>query len=210
MSTLTIIGSGNIGTAVAGIATAGGNSVQILSRDLQHAQAAAESAGSGATAGTLGDALTGDIVVLAIPHPAIDEVLATYSGALDGKTIVDVTNPLDFSTFDSLVTPADASAAAQIQAAVPGARVLKAFNTTFAATLATRSVGGENTTTVLIAGDDAEAKAELATVVTDGGLNAVDAGSLKRARELESVGFLQLTLAAGEKIQWTGGFALVN
>jgi Predicted dinucleotide-binding enzymes len=210
MSALTIIGSGNIGTAVAGIATAGGNSVQILSRDPQHAQTAAESAGSGSTSGVIGDAITGDIVVLAVPYPAVDEILAAYPAAFDGKIIVDVTNPLDFSTFDSLVTPADASAAAQIQAAVPGARVLKAFNTTFAATLATRSVGGEKTTTVLIAGDDVDAKAELASVVADGGLNAVDAGSLKRARELESLGFLQLTLAAGEKIQWTGGFALVK
>ena len=64
-------------------------------------------------------------------------------------------------------------------------------------------------TTVLIAGDDAEAKSALAGVVTSGGLTAVDAGSLKRARELEAVGFLQLTLAAAEKVAWTGGFGLL-
>ena len=63
---------------------------------------------------------------------------------------------------------------------------------------------------MLIAGDDADAKALLAGIVSAGGLRAVDAGSLKRARELEALGFLQLTLAAGEAISWTGGFGLVR
>ena len=87
--------------------------------------------------------------------------------------------------------------------------MLKAFNTTFAGTLTAGTVG-PLTTTVLIAGDDADAKAELASVVTSGGLKAIDAGSLKRARELEAVGFLQLTLAASEKISWTGGFGVIS
>ena len=86
--------------------------------------------------------------------------------------------------------------------------MLKAFNTTFAATLAAGTVG-PLTTTVLIAGDDADAKSTLAGIVTSGGLNAVDAGSLQRARELEALGFLQLTLAVGEKVSWTGGFGVV-
>jgi 8-hydroxy-5-deazaflavin:NADPH oxidoreductase len=86
--------------------------------------------------------------------------------------------------------------------------VIKAFNTTFAATLASGTVG-ELPTTVLIAGDDADAKSTLAGIVTAGGLKAIDAGSLSRARELEAIGFLQITLAAGEKISWTGGFGIV-
>ena len=63
---------------------------------------------------------------------------------------------------------------------------------------------------MLVAGDDADAKQTLIDLVVAGGLQAVDAGSLKRARELEAVGFLQLTLAASEKIGWTGGFAVVR
>ena len=86
--------------------------------------------------------------------------------------------------------------------------MLKAFNTTFAGTLAAGTVG-PLTTTVLIAGDDADAKSTLAGIVTSGGLNAIDAGSLKRARELEAIGFLQLTLAANEKVSWTGGFGVI-
>lgn len=86
--------------------------------------------------------------------------------------------------------------------------MLKAFNTTFAGTLAAGAVG-PLTSTVLIAGDDADAKSTLTGIVTSGGLNAIDAGALARARELEAVGFLQLTLAASEKVSWTGGFGVV-
>jgi len=82
------------------------------------------------------------------------------------------------------------------------------FNTTFAGTLAAGKVG-TLTTTVQVAGDNAGAKALLIGVVTAAGLNAIDAGSLKRARELEALGFLQITLAAAEKISWVGGFGVV-
>jgi 8-hydroxy-5-deazaflavin:NADPH oxidoreductase len=146
-------------------------------------------------------------VVLAVPYPAVADVIAQRGQSLAGKIVVDITNPLDFETFDSLVVPADSSAAAQIAAALPQSRVLKAFNTTFAATLAAGQVG-PLTTTVLVAGDDADAKSALAGVFTSGGLDVIDAGSLKRARELEAVGFLQLTLAVNEKVSWTGGFGI--
>lgn len=204
MTNVTIIGAGNMGSAIAGIALAGGNTVQVLARDSDKAEVNPQ-----VTAGTVGDAITGDVVILALPYPAVADVLGTYAGQLDGKVLVDLTNPLDFATFDDLVVPADGSAAAEIAAQVPGARVLKAFNTNFAATVASGSVGDQDTT-VLIAGDDTDAKATLAAIVEGGGLSAVDAGSLKRARELEALGFLQLTLAVGEKTSWGTGFALVK
>jgi NADPH-dependent F420 reductase len=188
---VTIIGTGNMGQAIAGIASKGGNSVELLGRS------------------DAAQPVTGDIVVLAVPYPSVADVLADRGESLAGKVVVDITNPLDFTTFDSLTVPADSSAAAEIAAALPQSRVLKAFNTTFAATLAS-GVVGPLPTTVPIAGDDADAKALLAGIVTAGGLRAVDAGSLRRARELESLGFLQLTVAATEKISWTGGFGLVN
>ena len=190
MTTLSILGTGNMGQAIASIAAKGGHSVQQLGAD------------------DLGTPVTGDIVVLAVPYPAVADVIAQRGEQLAGKIVVDITNPLNFETFDSLVVPADGSAAAEIARALPGSRVLKAFNTTFAGTLAAGTVG-PLTTTVLIAGDDAGAKSALAAVVTSGGLKAIDAGSLKRARELEAVGFLQLTLAASEKVSWTGGFGVI-
>jgi 8-hydroxy-5-deazaflavin:NADPH oxidoreductase len=191
MARVSIIGTGNMGQAIAALAGKGGNSVELI--------------GSADT----DQQVTGDVVVLAVPYPAVAGVLASRGESFAGKVVVDITNPLDFATFDSLTVPADGSAAAEIAAALPQSRVLKAFNTTFAGTLAAGTVG-PLPTTVLIAGDDADAKALLSGIVTAGGLRAVDAGSLRRARELEAVGFLQLTLAAGEKISWTGGFGLVD
>ena len=191
MAHISIIGTGNMGQAIAGIAAKGGHTVELFNTS------------------TTAQPVTSDIVVLAVPYPALATVLTERGSQLAGKVVVDLTNPIDFATFDGLAVPADSSAAAEVAAAVPTARVVKAFNTNFGATLASGSIG-ENTTTVLIAGDDADAKALLAGVVGAAGLKAIDAGSLKRARELEALAFLQITLAAGEKISWTGGFAVTN
>ena len=191
MTHVTIIGSGNMGQAISGLVSKGGNTVELL----RHSDT--------------GKPVTGDIVVLAVPHAAIPDILATRGDQLVGKVVVDITNPLNFQTFDSLTVPADSSAAAQIAASLPQSRVVKAFNTNLAATLAS-GTAGEVPTTVLIAGDDSQAKSQLADVVTAGGLRAIDSGSLRRARELEALGFLQITLAAQDKIPWTGGFALAS
>lgn len=205
MTSISIIGTGNMGSAIAGIAANGGASVQVVARDAAKAQQLAEQVGG--TASAFGDAVTGEIVVLAIPYPALTDVVATYGSQLAGKVVVDVTNPVDFATFDSLTVPADSSAAAELQAALPEAKVVKAFNTNFAATLLSGEVGGVPTTVVL-ASDDDQAKARLTEVISAGGVSVADAGGLKRARELEAVGFLQMVLAVREQIAWTGGFAV--
>ena len=191
MTSVTIFGSGNMGSAIAGVLASGGASVQHIGSSETNAQ------------------VTGDIVVLAVPYPALASIATNYGEQLAGKVVVDITNPLDFETFDALVVPEGSSAAAQLQHSIPGAHVVKAFNTNFAATLASGHIGSEKTT-VLIAGDDDAAKSALAAAIEAGGLAAVDAGSLRRAHELESLGFLQLTLAVGEKIGWNAGFAVLN
>lgn len=190
MTTVTIFGSGNMGTAIEGVLTKGGASVQHV--------------GSADTSSTI----EGDIVILAVPYGALATIAANYGDQFEGRTVVDITNPLNFETFDSLVVPVGSSAAAELQKALPEAKVVKAFNTTFAATLAAGTVGGLKTT-VLVAGDDEDAKNGLISAIEAGGLSAVDAGALSRAHELEALGFLQLTLAASEKIGWDGGFAVV-
>ena len=205
MSAVTVIGTGNVGSAVAGVVAKGGASVQILGRTAGKADALA--AQLGGTAGAVGDAITGEIVVLAVPYDALAGIAEQYGSQLDGKILVDVTNPVDMTTFDGLTVPADSSAAAELQARVPSAKVLKAFNTNFAGTLASGQVG-DVPTTVLVAGDDADAKQALVDVVTAGGVAAAAIGSLKRARELEAFAFLQISLAAQEIVGWGGGFAL--
>jgi predicted dinucleotide-binding enzyme len=205
MSKVTVIGAGNMGSAIAAIAAKGGAEVQIVGRDERAAQLAAQ---IGGTAATVGDALTGDVVVLAVAYPALADIARTYGAQLDGTVLVDISNPVDFETFDGLVVPADGSAAAELAALVPGARVVKAFNTNFAASLAT-GVLGDVPTRVILAGDDDEAKALVRGFVEAGGVAVADAGSLKRARELEALGFLQMVLAVREQVAWTGGFAVV-
>jgi 8-hydroxy-5-deazaflavin:NADPH oxidoreductase len=189
MALVSIIGTGTMGQAIAGVVGRSGNTVELLGQS------------------DADKPVTGEVVVLAVPHGAVADIVAQRGEQLAGKVVVDITNPVDFETFDSLVVPADGSAAAEIAAALPRSRVVKAFNTTFAATLASGTVGAQPTT-VLIAGDDADAKSLLAGIVTAAGLRAIDAGSLRRARELESLGFLQITLAAADKLPWTGGFAV--
>ncbi|HML50674.1 MAG TPA: NADPH-dependent F420 reductase [Propionicimonas sp.] len=191
MTSFDIIGTGTMGKAIGSLLAEGGSTVSYITHD---------------QVGTV--TLTGDIVILAVPHPAVASVVDAYRDALAGKVVVDITNPVNFETFDSLVVPAGTSFSAQLQTELPESTVLKAFNTNFAATLISKTVGGQRTT-VLIAGDDTAAKAALARAIEAGGIAAVDAGSLARAIELEAMGFLQITLAAGEKIGWTGGFAVV-
>ncbi|MCP2267494.1 NADPH-dependent F420 reductase [Promicromonospora thailandica] len=192
MASITIIGTGAMANAIGGIFAEGGHDVAHVRRD------------------EVGTApLTGDVVVLAVPYAALAGIAEAYREQLAGKTVVDITNPLDFETFDALVVPAGSSAAAELQAALPGSQVVKAFNTNFAATLGAKEVGGLPTT-VLVAGDDAAAKETLISLVRSGGLAAHDAGPLDRAHELEAIGFLQLTLAVGEQVPWTGGFAVAR
>ncbi len=191
MTMVTIFGHGNMGRAIGDVLTSGGASVEHLDDP------------------DLVGTVTGDVVVLAVPYAALGDIAAKYADQLVGKIVVDITNPLDFDTFDSLVVPVGSSAAAELAAALPGSRVVKAFNTTFAATLNAKVVG-PNRTTVLIAGDYTDAKDTLSAAITAGGLGAIDAGALSRAHELEAIGFLQLTLAHSEKISWTGGFRITS
>lgn len=115
---------------------------------------------------------------------------------------------MNFETWDELVVPADSSAAQQLQELLPESKVLKAFNTNFAATLQSGKIG-ELPTTVLVAGDDEDAKETFKSALASSALQVLNAGKLKRAREMEATGFLQMTLAASEQIGWDGGFGVV-
>lgn len=191
MANITIFGQGNMGQAIASVFTSGGHQVDFVGKE-----------------GLAGPA--GDVVVLAVPYATVPSIIEANKEALTGKILVDISNPVNFENMDELVTPVDSSAAEEIAKLIPEARVVKGFNTTFAATLATKSVAGKETTTVQLASDDQEAKDIVAGYIQEGGLNTIDAGALKRARELEAMGFLQITLAAREQLNWTAGFAVIK
>jgi 8-hydroxy-5-deazaflavin:NADPH oxidoreductase len=166
----------------------------VLGKEVEAAEEVVRDLGaeSSAQAGRSGDPITGEVVVLAVYFPDAMAAVEQYSDQLDGKVVVDITNPVN-DTFDGLVTPPDGSAAQELAAAAGGARVVKAFNTTFATTLRQGEVAGQPLD-VFIAGDDEDAKATVAQLAEDGGLRPVDVGPLQRARELEAAGLLHMTL----------------
>jgi predicted dinucleotide-binding enzyme len=129
------------------------------------------------------------MVVLAVPYQALEEVLWRYAPELDRRVLIDVTNPVRTTAVGARV----GSAAEEIAVRVPGARVVKAFNTTFAGPL-TRGVFAGQPIDVLVASDDEHAKHKVMRFATDGGLRAFDAGPLTRARELEALGYLHKCL----------------
>jgi len=191
---VTIVGAGNMGRGIGTRAVAGGHEVEIADRDPQQARLLAEELGGSAVAVGLDDPLGGDVVVFALYYPGIKDAVREYSDRLAGKVVVDITNPVNTETWDDLATPAGTSSAEEVAELVPqGTPVVKAFNTTFAPTLVAGEVAGQQLD-VLIAGDDDDAKRKVAQLVTDGGLRPVDVGPLRRARQLEQLGFLHISV----------------
>lgn len=195
-----IIGTGNMGRGIATRLLAGGHQVTLYNKtpDEAHALAGQLSGSAKAARVTVATdaaeaAQASEVVILAAPYEANVEVARELGRALDGRVVVDISNPLN-ATYDGLVTPPGTSAAETIREVLPrGAKLVKAFNTTFAGTLVAGAVAGQPLD-VFIAGDDETAKAKVATLVRDGGLNPIDAGALERARQLEALGLLGITL----------------
>lgn len=205
MTSISIIGSGKMAGAIAEVAARAGTDIQIIKR----------TAGSHSAArpefehGVMGDELTGDIVVLAVPYGAYPGILENYRDQLCERLIIDIANPIDFSTYDRLKSPADSSTAAELAKLLPeGVAVVKAFNVNLGDTL-TSGTNGTTPTTVLYAGDYADAKMQVAALIEAAGMRAVDAGPLTRARELEAMGFLQIILASLGKTHYESGFTLL-
>jgi len=196
---VTVIGAGNMGRGIGHRLVAGGHEVTIVDRDPQEAgwlakelRAAAQGGATVEAAGPTSE-LRGEVVVFAVYYQGALELARELGDRLAGKVVVDISNPLN-QTFDALATQPGTSAAEEVAATVPtGTRVVKAFNTTFSGTLVEGQVAGQPLD-VLIAGDDKEAKEMVAKLVRDGDLQAIDVGPLERARELEGLGFLGITL----------------
>jgi predicted dinucleotide-binding enzyme len=192
MSSISIVGLGGMAHALAARALAGGNAVEIIGRDQAKATELAAALG-GATVGAPGAVPAGDVVVLAVPYASAVTVVQEYGDALDGKVIIDITNPVNADA-DGLVAPAGTSGAQEIAAAAPaGAHVVKAFNTVFSSVLAAAPAEGDPLD-VFLAGDDAQAKARVSAFVESLGLRPFDTGQLPMAAALENTGLLMVGL----------------
>jgi NADPH-dependent F420 reductase len=194
MSSISIIGTGNMASALAGRALAGGNAVEIVGRDPVKAKELAAALG-GATVGMTDTAPAGDIVILAVPYASAAAVIGQYGDALHGKVVVDITNPIT-PDFRGFLTPEGTSGAQEIAKAAPtGAHVVKAFNTLPSDVLAASPAKG-HPLDVFIAGDDAQAKADVSEFIESLGLRPLDTGQLPMARALENATLLHLGLVA--------------
>ena len=188
-----IIGSGNMANGIGTRVSSGKNNLTIYDRNLEKAKELAKNLGSEVMAKTLGDKIDEEIVILTLPYSGILEVVEKYKDLFKDKILVDISNPLDFKTFQLIPKPGS-SATEEVSKLLPqGANVVKAFNTTFAGTLVKGEVEGKKLD-VFIAGDSEEAKKKVSELVEAGGLRAIDAGPLKSASVLEQVGLLHISL----------------
>jgi len=172
---ITIIGTGKMARGIATRALAGGHSVALIghaagkAEDLATELRNAAQGGAPVQAASTGAFIDGDVVVLAVPYTAVASVVEQYGNQLADKIIVDITNPVDFNTMSPSVAAGTSGAEEIAKAAPAGAKVVKAFNTTFAGTLLAGQVAGQPLD-VFIAGDDADAKATVNQFITSGGL----------------------------------------
>lgn len=212
---VTIIGAGNMGRGIGTRVAAGGHSVTFVDANPEVAEKAAadirSSARNGAKVSTasLGDVQLGDIVVLAVWYGTNIEIAKQLGNKLAGKVVVDIANPLN-STFDGLATAPDSSSAEDLAKAIAsGAKVVKAFNTTYAGTLLAGQVAGQPLD-VFIAGDDADAKTKVAQLAKDGGMRPVDTGPLSRARQIEAMQFLHIALQGTLGTNWGSAIKILG
>jgi len=191
---ITVIGSGNMGSAFVKQLTQAGHDVLITSRNAEKAQELATT--YGATAVTADVAAKADLLVLATSFNDAIPAL-TSLGDITGKTVIDITNPLT-ADYMGLTIGHNTSASEQIAAALPSIKVVKAFNTLFAPVLSEGADFGNNqTASVFVASDDSASKQTVQTLAEELGFNVVDAGPLKNARYLEPLAGLNIYFGYG-------------
>ena len=200
-----IIGSGNVGKALASSAKKAGHSVTVASRDPAHAEAAARATQAQAAPSSKDAVRDAELVVLAVPADKVDEVVDALAPELDGKVIIDVTNRVDVKDPSKVLD--GSSVSERIQKKAPKAHVVKAFNYAFASKMADPKVDGTNLD-AFVAGDDDAAKQKAMHFARSIGFRPIDAGPLPMARVLEGMGLLNVLLQIKHSWPWQSGWKL--
>ncbi|WP_328301686.1 NAD(P)-binding domain-containing protein [Streptomyces sp. NBC_00435] len=197
---IAVLGTGEVGRQLAGKLVAVGHQVTMGSRTADNADARKWAGETGGAHGTFADAAASAELVVNATGGLVSLAVLEAAGAanLEGKTVVDVSNALDFSEGfpPRVVTPDGHSIAEQLQKAFPGARVVKTLNTMNNAVMVEpgRVPGHHN---VFVSGDDADAKAETAALLRSfgwGPSQIIDLGDLSSARATEALMALWLRL----------------
>jgi predicted dinucleotide-binding enzyme len=204
---IAVIGAGNVGSGFGRAAVAAGHDVVISAAHPDKARTVAAEIGAQAAENNAAAADGAQVVVLAVPGTEAPAITAGIAPVLRGAVIVDATNPLN-ATFDGLAIDGISGAAA-VQQAAGGAPVVKAFNTVFAGRYADPAEQG-SALKVLVAGDDAAARGTVSELATSLGFAPVELPSLRFARSLEELAFLNIALNAGNGWVWQSHFQLVG
>lgn len=202
-----IIGAGNVGSAIARASSATGNDVVITAEDIDQAKAVADRFGISLAQSTGEVVRDADLVVLAVPYAAVRSVAAELADKVPGKPIIDASNPMTPDGSGLAVTTR--SGAEELQALLPEASVVKAFNTVFATNQADPVVDGLDLDG-FYAGDDEAAKAVVAGLLKSIGYRPIDAGGLTAARALEHMAFLNISLNARSGWSWRSAWKLIG
>lgn len=192
----TVIGAGNMGSAFVKQLHRAGHQVNVTARDAAKASALAAQF-KGVRAVASGEAARDvDVVILATGYGDAVEALKSL-GDLAGKVVIDITNPLT-ADYMGLTIGHNTSAAEEIARAVPGAIVIKAFNTVFASVLSEGAdFGKDQKVSVFMAGDSETGKHTASALAASMGFAVVDAGGLKNARYLEPLAGLNIYFGYG-------------
>jgi len=199
---VSIIGAGNVGKALATSMSRAGHDVTISARTQQHAREAAEATGAQPATSNAAAVRDAELVILAVPFSAGQEIAQEIAGLVSGKTVIDTTNPVK-PDYSGLATEGT-SGAEEFQRWLPEAKVVKAFNTLFASRQAvpSREVDG------FVAADDMKAKQQVIALVESIGFAPVDVGPLSSARHLEAMAFLNISLNLAHGWDWTSAWKL--
>ncbi len=149
----------------------------------------------------------GELVIFAIPYHQVSNVVANIGHLLDDKVVIDVTNRIGPN--GEPVPCGSTSGAEELQKALPLAKVVKAFNTVFAANQSTGHIGDEQLAG-FVAGDDPEAKGTVMSLMKDMGYAPVDCGPLRTAQYLEAMGLGIMQMAHGTGMGTSIGYCLVR
>jgi len=205
---IAIIGAGNVGTALATSFVRAGHDVVITSRDAQDAAAAAAASGASIAPTNVAAVEDADVIIPAVYVTSFADVAADIASAAAGTPVVDVSNRMSFGA-DGPETDTTSSNAEDLAALLPGSPVVKAFNTLFASRQLDPITNGV-TLDGFVAADDADAKATVLELVRSIGLTPIDAGPLVRARQLEGLAFLNMSLNITNNGAWQSGWKLVG
>jgi predicted dinucleotide-binding enzyme len=206
---IAIIGTGNVGKALGASFTRAGNTVVYAASSAASSSEAAKAVGATAADSVRAAAESAEMVVIAVPYASAARQVATeLAPVVKGKVVIDVTNPLK-ADYSGLATEGGPSGAENFAAWLPGAHVVKAFNTLFATVQADPKSHGVEID-ALFATDDSGARATVAGLLQSVGFRPVYVGPLARARELEAMAFMNIQLQMSAQGDWRTSFSMIG